>query len=66
LHDHGYTFGYALTFATGNQGTEKGLSLYCRMPKEYWPEIAIAEKDDAEGLQIFNELREIYMKKHFN
>ena len=47
------------------KGLRKVFALYCRMPKEYWPKIERAEKDDEEGLRMFKELRDIYIEKYF-
>ena len=38
------------------QGLAKTFSLYTKFPKERWPEIKIAEKDDVEGNQMMTKL----------
>ena len=48
------------------EGLRKVFAMYCKMPKEYWPKIERAEKDDEEGLRMFKELREIYIEKYFD
>lgn len=46
-------------------GLIKTFALYAKMPDEYLPRIARAERDDAEGQRIFKELSEIYTKMFF-
>ena len=38
------------------QGLAKTFSLYTKFPKERWPEIKIAEKDDVEGSNMMAKL----------
>ncbi len=40
-------------------GFEKTLPLYIKLPKEYFPQIEIAKKDDEEGRAMFEKLRDI-------
>ncbi|MBU0477123.1 B12-binding domain-containing radical SAM protein [bacterium] len=47
-------------------GLRRTFSLYARMPKKYWQKIKRAEKFDAEGNRIFEELRKVYQEKYFN
>lgn len=47
------------------EGLRRVFALYCKMPKEFWPKIERAEKDDEEGRRVFKELREIYIEKYF-
>jgi radical SAM superfamily enzyme YgiQ (UPF0313 family) len=47
------------------EGLRKTFALYARLPKEYWPKIKEAEKDDEEGRKIFKELSEIYIERYF-
>jgi radical SAM superfamily enzyme YgiQ (UPF0313 family) len=44
------------------RGLMKTFALYVKLPKEYWPRIRTAERDDAEGRQAFEELSLIYGK----
>ena len=37
-------------------GLEKTAALYIELPKEYWPEIKIAEQHDEEGEEMFEKL----------
>ncbi len=46
-------------------GLRKTFALYAKMPREYWPEIKKAEKDDESGRKTFAKLRKIYMNKFF-
>jgi len=48
------------------EGLRKVFAMYCKMPKEHWPKIERAEKDDEEGFRMFKELREIYIGKYFD
>jgi len=41
------------------KGLEKTLALYIFLPKEYWPNIIVAEQDDEEGRKMFNKLIKI-------
>ena len=38
--------------------------MYVKFPKNRWKEIKRAEKNDAEGNRIFNELKEEYLEKY--
>ena len=38
------------------QGLAKTFSLYTKFPRERWPEIKIAESDDAEGQKMMDKL----------
>jgi len=38
------------------QGLAKVFSLYTKFPENRWPEIKIAEKDDAEGTKMMEKL----------
>ena len=42
----------------------KCFSMYVKFPKNRWKEIKRAEKNDAEGNRIFNELKEEYLEKY--
>ena len=42
----------------------KCFSMYVKFPKNRWKEIERAEKNDAEGNRIFNELKEEYLEKY--
>lgn len=46
-------------------GFERVLPLYIKLPEEYFPKIAIAEKDTEEGRKMFEELCEIYTKYNY-
>lgn len=46
-------------------GLIKTFALYAKMPDEYLPQIARAERDDTEGQRIFKELSGIYTKMFF-
>ena len=46
-------------------GLMKTFSLYAKMPKEYWPQIRIAEKSDEEGNKAFAELSALYKEEYF-
>lgn len=43
----------------------KTFNLYVNFPKNRWPEIALAEKDDAQGQKIFSHLKEEFMAKYW-
>jgi anaerobic magnesium-protoporphyrin IX monomethyl ester cyclase len=47
-------------------GLRKTFALYVRLPKEKWPLIERAEKDDEEGNRIYDELRQDYEKEYFH
>jgi len=40
-------------------GLEKTFAMYVLLPELYWPKIKIAEQDNKEGIQMFNDLSEI-------
>jgi len=42
------------------RGLMKTFSLYVKLPKEYWPRIQMAERDDEEGLKAFEEMCEVF------
>jgi len=43
------------------EGLQKCFALYVKFPKDRWKEIERAEKNDAEGLRLFDELKDEYM-----
>ena len=45
-------------------GLAKVFSLYIKFPKERWPEIKIAEKDDDEGNKMMSKLGEEFDKTY--
>jgi len=47
-------------------GLVKTFPLYVKLPKSYFDKIAIAERNDPEGIKALAELREIYFKEYFN
>ena len=46
-------------------GLRKTFALYARLPKSFWPQIKIAEKDDPEGRASFAELAKVYQERFF-
>lgn len=46
-------------------GLRKTFALYARLPREYWPQIERAEKDDEEGRAMFDALRKMYTERYF-
>jgi len=46
-------------------GLHRTFAMYCKFPKEMWPEIEIAEKFDEEGNKKFEELSKIFKEKFF-
>jgi len=46
-------------------GLRKTFALYARLPKSFWPQIRIAEKDDSKGRATFSELAKIYRNNFF-
>lgn len=47
-------------------GLMKTFALYVKLPKEYWPRIRVAEREDEEGRKAFDELSEVYKRYAFN
>ena len=47
-------------------GLVKTFVLYARLPKSYWKDIKIAEKEDDEGLKKFDELMTLYKNEYIN
>lgn len=47
------------------KGLQRTFSLYARMPEEMFGKIRIAERFDAEGNKMFEELKKIYYEKYF-
>ncbi len=48
------------------EGLLRTFVLYVKMPKSYFPKIKIAEKQDKEGDEMLQELREIFFGKYFD
>lgn len=46
------------------KGLQRAFPLYVKLPKQLWPEIAIAEKTDKEGNLKFEELSVLYKEKY--
>ena len=46
-------------------GLHRTFAMYCKFPKDIWPEIRIAEKFDEEGNKKFEELSALFKKKFF-
>lgn len=47
-------------------GLIRTFALYVKLPKEYWPRIKVAERDDEEGRKAFAELAELYKQYAMN
>lgn len=47
------------------EGLRKTFALYARLPKEFWPQIRIAEGYDKAAQNAFEELRKIYIDRYF-
>jgi len=47
-------------------GLMKTFALYVKLPKEFWPKIRVAERDDEEGRKAFDELSKVYAEYAFN
>ena len=47
------------------EGLRKTFALYARLPKEYWPQIKVAEGNDEQARRAFEELRKIYLERYF-
>lgn len=47
-------------------GLMRTFALYVKLPKEYWPSIKIAERDDEEGRKAFEELAILYKQLTMN
>ena len=47
-------------------GLVKTFVLYARLPKSYWKDIKIEEKEDDEGLKKFDELMTLYKNEYIN
>ncbi len=45
------------------RGLEKTIPLYIRLPKSYWPQIKVAEREDEEGRAMFEKLTGILQKE---
>jgi len=46
-------------------GLHRTFAMYCKFPKDMWPEIRIAEKFTEEGNKKFEELSKLFKKKFF-
>jgi hypothetical protein len=44
-------------------GLRETFTLYCKLPKTFWPDINRAEQNDEEGRKILNDLRKFYVKE---
>ena len=47
-------------------GLVKTFVLYARLPRSYWKDIEIAEKEDDKGFKKFDELMALYKKEYIN
>ena len=46
-------------------GSQRTFPLYAKMPKKEWYKIKLAKKFDAEGNQMFRQLRKVYYERYF-